>query len=85
MRFDFNFVHEWCSQQIAYEYARRGACLSLVDIREEGLEAVAGKARLLGSPDVITIGADVSDDHHSQRFVHHTVDHFGRRKLSITS
>ncbi|XP_030472681.2 11-beta-hydroxysteroid dehydrogenase-like 4A [Syzygium oleosum] len=65
-------------EQIAYEYARRGACLSLVDIREEDLEAVAGKARLLGSPDVITIGADVSDDHHSQRFVHRTVDHFGR-------
>ncbi|KAF8005831.1 hypothetical protein BT93_K0190 [Corymbia citriodora subsp. variegata] len=65
-------------EQIAYEYARRGACLALVDIREEGLGVVAEKARLLGSPDAITIGADVSDDHQSQRFVHHTVDHFGR-------
>ncbi|KAK3406499.1 hypothetical protein EUGRSUZ_K02702 [Eucalyptus grandis] len=65
-------------EQIAYEYARRGACLALVDIREEGLGVVAEKARLLGSPDAITIGADVSDDHHSQRFVHQTVNHFGR-------
>ncbi|CAK8579127.1 unnamed protein product [Lathyrus sativus] len=63
-------------EQLAYEYARRGARLSLVDIRKENLVAVAEMARSLGSPDVIIIGADVSDVQESKRFVDETIDHF---------
>ncbi|CAK8579128.1 unnamed protein product [Lathyrus sativus] len=63
-------------EHLAYEYARKGAKLSLVDIREENLVEVAEMARSLGSPDVITIGADVSDIHDSKRFVDETVNHF---------
>ncbi|KAI5383822.1 11-beta-hydroxysteroid dehydrogenase 1A [Lathyrus oleraceus] len=63
-------------EQLAYEYARRGARLSLVDIRKENLVAVAEMARSLGSPDVIFIGADVSDAEESKRFVDETIDHF---------
>ncbi|CAI8619350.1 unnamed protein product [Vicia faba] len=65
-------------EQLAYEYARRGARLSLVDIRKDNLVAVAEMAKLLGSPDVIIIGADVSDVQDSKRFVDETVDHFER-------
>ncbi|KAK7356284.1 hypothetical protein VNO80_15552 [Phaseolus coccineus] len=34
-------------EEIAYEYARRGAKLSLVDIKKEKLEIVSDKARTL--------------------------------------
>ncbi|CAI8619349.1 unnamed protein product [Vicia faba] len=63
-------------ERIAYEYARRGARLSLVDIRKENLVAVAEMARSLGSPDVIIIGADVSNVQESKQFVDDTMDHF---------
>ncbi|XP_016189573.1 11-beta-hydroxysteroid dehydrogenase-like 4A isoform X4 [Arachis ipaensis] len=65
-------------EQLAYEYGRRGAVLSLVDIREDNLVVVAEKARSLGSPDVIIIAADVSKLQDSRRFVDQTVNHFGR-------
>ncbi|KAK7399254.1 hypothetical protein VNO78_10433 [Psophocarpus tetragonolobus] len=65
-------------EQVAYEYARRGAKLSLVDIRKENLVTVADKARSLGSPDVIIIGADVSKVQDCKRFVDETVNFFGR-------
>lgn len=65
-------------KQLAYEYARKGAKLSLVDIKEESLVTVAEMARSLGSPDVINIGADVSVVQDSKRFVDETVDHFGQ-------
>lgn len=45
---------------MAYEYGKRGACLALVARRENRLKEVASQASLLGSPDVITITADVS-------------------------
>ncbi|XP_016189579.1 11-beta-hydroxysteroid dehydrogenase-like 4A isoform X2 [Arachis ipaensis] len=60
------------------ENGRRGAVLSLVDIREDNLVVVAEKARSLGSPDVIIIAADVSKLQDSRRFVDQTVNHFGR-------
>ncbi|KAJ1411861.1 Short-chain dehydrogenase/reductase SDR [Sesbania bispinosa] len=69
-------------EQIAYEYARRGAMLSLVDIRKENLVAVSDKARSLGSPDVTIIGADVSKLQDCKRFVDETVNHFGRRRAA---
>ncbi|XP_052114360.1 11-beta-hydroxysteroid dehydrogenase-like 4A [Arachis duranensis] len=65
-------------KQLAYEYGRRGAVLSLVDIREDNLVVVAEKARSLGSPDVIIIAADVSKLQDCRRFVDQTVNHFGR-------
>ncbi|KAK7358668.1 hypothetical protein VNO77_00606 [Canavalia gladiata] len=65
-------------EQLAYEYGRRGAMLSLVDIRKENLVKVADKARFLGSPEVITIGADVSKVQDCKRFVDETFNYFGR-------
>ncbi|KAK8472719.1 hypothetical protein PHAVU_002G285200 [Phaseolus vulgaris] len=65
-------------EEIAYEYARRGAKLSLVDIRKEKLEAVSDKARSLGSPDVTIIGADVSKVQDCKRLVDETINYFGR-------
>ncbi|XP_027340359.1 11-beta-hydroxysteroid dehydrogenase-like 4A [Abrus precatorius] len=65
-------------EQLAYEYARRGAMLSLVDIRKDNLVAVADKVRSLGSPEAIIIGADVSKVQDCKRFVHETVNYFGR-------
>ncbi|KAM7471540.1 hypothetical protein LguiA_009723 [Lonicera macranthoides] len=65
-------------EHIAYEYARRRACLVLVARREERLRAVADKARKLGSPDVIFICADVSMFEDCKRFVDESINHFGR-------
>ncbi|XP_071695625.1 11-beta-hydroxysteroid dehydrogenase-like 4A [Rutidosis leptorrhynchoides] len=65
---------------MAYEYAKRGACLSLVSIKEPDsrLEQVADRARELGSPDVIFMFADVSSVEECRMFVDDTVKHFGR-------
>ncbi|OMO84216.1 Short-chain dehydrogenase/reductase SDR [Corchorus capsularis] len=65
-------------EQISYEYARRGARLALVDIREDRLGKVAEKVRILGSPDVITIRADVSKIEDCERFVDEAVKYFGQ-------
>jgi hypothetical protein len=54
--------------------------LSLVDIKKEDLVAVADMSRSLGSPDVITIGADVSKVQDSKQFVDETVNYFGQCK-----
>ncbi|KAF7834015.1 11-beta-hydroxysteroid dehydrogenase-like 4A isoform X1 [Senna tora] len=64
-------------EQLAYEYGRQGAFLSLVDIKKDKLVAVADKARSLGSPHVIIIGADVSKVEDCKRFVDETVNYFG--------
>ncbi|KAF9622313.1 hypothetical protein IFM89_031116 [Coptis chinensis] len=65
-------------EQLAYEYAKKGACLALVARREKQLREVAAKARKLGSPDAITLCADVSKSVDCKRFVEETVYHFGR-------
>ncbi|KAK7369635.1 hypothetical protein VNO80_11677 [Phaseolus coccineus] len=65
-------------EHLAYEYAKRGARLALVARRENRIKEVAGNAKLLGSPDVITIPADVSRPQDCQRFVESTINHFGR-------
>lgn len=70
-------------KHIAYEYARRSACLVLVARREERLRAVADKARKLGSPDVIFICADVSVLDDCKRFVNESINHFGRCMLTF--
>ncbi|KAK4256920.1 hypothetical protein QN277_006581 [Acacia crassicarpa] len=65
-------------EELAYEYARRGACLALVARREDRLRSVLYNALQLGSPDAIIIPADVSNIQDSQRFVDQTINHFGQ-------
>ncbi|OMO55085.1 Short-chain dehydrogenase/reductase SDR [Corchorus olitorius] len=65
-------------EHLAYEYGRRGARLALTARREKSLLEVADRARDLGSPDVITIRADVSNIDDCRRLVDDTVNHFGR-------
>lgn len=68
-------------QYLAYEYAKRGACLTLAARRDRSLNEVAEGARELGSPDVITIQADVSKAEDCRRIVDQTMSHFGRRQF----
>lgn len=66
-------------QSLAYEYAKRGACLVLAARRERSLQEVADTARYLGSPEVIVVRADVSKVDDCRRVVDQTMTHFGRR------
>lgn len=72
-------------QHLAYEYGRRGACLALTARREKSLQEVADRARDLGSPNVITIRADVSKVDDCRKLVEETVNHFGRCKFKVNS
>ncbi|GJZ98716.1 glucose/ribitol dehydrogenase [Tanacetum coccineum] len=65
---------------MAYEYAKRGACLGLVGIEEPDsrLQHVVERARELGSPDVLFVFADVSKVDECRKFVDDTIEHFGR-------
>ncbi|KAK6148055.1 hypothetical protein DH2020_018967 [Rehmannia glutinosa] len=63
---------------LAYEYAKRGACLVLAARRERSLQDVAERARNLGSPDVVVVHADVSKVDDCRRVVDQTMNHFGR-------
>ncbi|XP_010250645.1 PREDICTED: 11-beta-hydroxysteroid dehydrogenase 1B-like [Nelumbo nucifera] len=72
-------------KQLAYQYAKKGACLVLVARRQNLLEEVAEKARLLGSPDVMSVQADVSKVDDCQRFIDETVNHFGRLDHLVTN
>ncbi|XP_010536608.1 PREDICTED: 11-beta-hydroxysteroid dehydrogenase-like 4A [Tarenaya hassleriana] len=65
-------------EELAYEYARRGARITLVARREDRLRAVAEKSRQLGSPDVVVIYGDVSVVEDCKRFVQETINHFGQ-------
>ncbi|KDP22588.1 hypothetical protein JCGZ_26419 [Jatropha curcas] len=65
-------------EHIAYEYARKGARLALAARREDRLQAVADKARKLGSPDVIAMRTDVSRIEDCKRFIDEAFNHFGR-------
>ncbi|WVZ85357.1 hypothetical protein U9M48_032294 [Paspalum notatum var. saurae] len=65
-------------EQIAYQYARKGARLALVAGRERSLHDVAARAKGVGSPDVLVVAGDVSNLEDCQRFVQATVEHFGR-------
>ncbi|KAL5543858.1 hypothetical protein UlMin_007642 [Ulmus minor] len=64
-------------EHLAYEYASRGACLALAARREGRLGEVADRAREFGSPNVVTISADVSKVEDCKRMVDQTIDHFG--------
>ncbi|KAD3641879.1 hypothetical protein E3N88_31103 [Mikania micrantha] len=65
---------------MAYEYAKRGAYLAIIAIKEpeSRLEQVARTARELGSPDVLFMFADVSKVDDCRMFVDSTVKYFGR-------
>lgn len=63
-------------EHVAYEYAKRGACLALAARRQDRLREVAAKARQLGSPDVIVVTADVSKVRDCERMIDETIDHF---------
>lgn len=68
-------------ENLAYEYARRGACLALCARREGILREVAEKALDLGSPEVISVPADVANIDDCKSFVEETVKRFGRCKF----
>ncbi|XP_031247729.1 11-beta-hydroxysteroid dehydrogenase-like 4A [Pistacia vera] len=63
-------------EQMAYEYAKRGANLVLVDLKPLG--SVVERARHLGSRDVVAVSADVSVIQDCKRFVDIAINHFGR-------
>lgn len=65
-------------EHLAYEYAKRGACLALVARRKELLVAVAEKAEELGSPKAIVIKADVSSLEDCKKCVDETIKQFGK-------
>lgn len=65
-------------EELAYQYAQKGACLALVARRKKALERVAEAARERGAPDVLVILADVSDAEESRRAVEETLAHFGK-------
>lgn len=65
-------------EYVAYEYAKRGARLALVARREDRLQAVADRARKLGSPEVVVVRANVSKVEECKQFVEEIVNYFGR-------
>ncbi|KAI4988008.1 hypothetical protein ZWY2020_029638 [Hordeum vulgare] len=65
-------------EHLAYEYARKGACVALVARTEIALRAVAKTARELGSPDTLVVPADITDVEEARRAVEETVAHFGK-------
>ncbi|XP_048624569.1 11-beta-hydroxysteroid dehydrogenase-like 4A isoform X1 [Brassica napus] len=71
----YNFI---IVKHLAYEYARRGAYLTLVARREDRLRLVANRCRRLGSPDVAVVRGDVSVIEDCKRFIEETISRFGR-------
>ncbi|VFQ84358.1 unnamed protein product [Cuscuta campestris] len=65
-------------EQIAYEYAKRGANLVLVARRENRLRGISENARLLGAKNVLITAADVVKEQDCTRFITETVNFFGR-------
>lgn len=74
-------MHE---QELAYQYAKEGACLALVARRKQALKNVAAAALERGAPDVFVFPADVTDPDQSRRAVEETVAHFGKRSLMLS-
>ncbi|KAL8113954.1 hypothetical protein AgCh_021019 [Apium graveolens] len=70
-------------EHVAYEYAKRGACLVLVARREDLLRVVADKAKQLGSPDVLVVKADVSNTADCKNFVDQTIQHFHKCQITV--
>ncbi|KAF4373175.1 hypothetical protein F8388_019357 [Cannabis sativa] len=64
-------------EQIAYEYAKRGANLVLVARRENRLRGISENARLIGAKHVMIIAADVVKEDDCRRFVNATINLHG--------
>ncbi|GER27584.1 hydroxysteroid 11-beta-dehydrogenase 1-like protein [Striga asiatica] len=64
-------------EQIAYQYAKRGANLVLVARRENRLIGISENARRLGAPHVLIMAADVVKEEDCRRFVNETISYFG--------
>lgn len=71
-------------EQLAYEYAKRGAHLALAARRENALREVANKALTLGCPEVIAIPTDVSKIEDCQRLIDETINKFGKLDHLVT-
>ncbi|KAL0326417.1 UNVERIFIED_CONTAM: 11-beta-hydroxysteroid dehydrogenase-like 5 [Sesamum radiatum] len=56
-------------EQIAYQYAKRGANLVLVARREHRLRGISENARRLGAPNVLIMAADVVKEEECRRFI----------------
>ncbi|XP_021846204.1 11-beta-hydroxysteroid dehydrogenase A-like [Spinacia oleracea] len=65
-------------EYLAYEYAKRGACLVLSARREGSLNEVAELCIELGSPKTIVVPVDVAKVEDCRRIVDATITHFGR-------
>ncbi|KAL8459737.1 hypothetical protein ACS0TY_037010 [Phlomoides rotata] len=65
-------------EQIAYQYAERGATLVLVARREHRLRGISENARRLGAPNVMIVAADVVKEDDCRRFISQTINQFGR-------
>ena len=74
-------VYVWIKKKkhLAYEYAKKGACLALVARRDEKLRAVAAKAEEMGSPYALVLKGDVANVEDCQQFVNGAAHIFGRR------
>ncbi|KAM6541735.1 hypothetical protein CsatB_006182 [Cannabis sativa] len=62
--------------RLAYEYGGRGAFLALIDIKDNF--EIRRRALKLGSPDVISIVADVTKVEDCKKFIDEAVHHFGQ-------
>ncbi|KAH0463031.1 hypothetical protein IEQ34_007613 [Dendrobium chrysotoxum] len=65
-------------EELAYQYATRGAYLVLVARREHALKNVAKAALGKGSPDVLVIKADISKQSECKRVIEETIAHFAQ-------
>ncbi|KAI0513571.1 hypothetical protein KFK09_009596 [Dendrobium nobile] len=65
-------------EELAYQYATRGASLVLVARRENALKKVAKAALGKGSPDVLVIKADISKESECKRVIEETIAHFAQ-------
>lgn len=65
-------------QQIAYEYAKRGANLVLVVRREDRLWAISENARQMGASHVLVMAADVVKEEDCRRFINETIHQYGQ-------
>ncbi|CAI0548106.1 unnamed protein product [Linum tenue] len=72
-------------KHLAYEYAKRGACLALVARREDRLRHVASKAEEMGSPYALVIQGDVTNAEDCRRFVNTAATVFGRLDHLVTN
>lgn len=76
----FVYIMRGWMKHLAYEYARRGACLVVAARREKSLREIAEIASFLGSPYAIPVRADVSKLEDCQRLIETAIQHFGQCK-----